>query len=357
VSVFISRWSFCHPPLSRPKPPCVFSQAEKVDDVEKIRVEFLGKKGRLTDVLKTLGKLPKEARPLVGAAINTAKAEVEALIAEAKTAQKAASFAAEMAADELDVTMPGLPFRAHFGHTHPLTSTIEKAVDVFLALGYELVDGADVSPEVEDEYYCFEALNCPEDHPARDMQDTFYIDEPPRVTEEGREFRKVLRTHTSSVQIRHMENNKPPYAIIAPGRVFRRDSTDATHSMFFHQVEILHLGKDLTLGDLKATVTHFLQKMFGKDIKVRFRGSFFPFTEPSMEVDVYFRGKWLEVLGCGMVDPRVLEKAGIDPDEFQGFAAGFGIERFAMVIHQIPDIREFYVNDYRFLRQFNESIW
>jgi len=222
---------------------------------------------------------------------------------------------------------------------------MEKALDIFTKLGYDTVTGCEESPEIETDYYCFEALNCPKDHPARDMQDTFYLSE-------DREY--LLRTHTSSVQIRQLEKRKPPLRIVAPGRVYRRDDIDATHSLMFHQVEILALEKkgELHLGHLKGTVEHFLKNMFGPDIKIRFRGSYFPFTEPSMEVDVFFRGKWMEVLGCGMVDPNVLEMAGIDPEEYSGFAAGFGVERFAMVIHGISDLREFFKNDRRFLQQF-----
>ena len=223
--------------------------------------------------------------------------------------------------------------------------TMEKAVDIFTKLGYDTVTECEDSPEIETDYYCFEALNCPKDHPARDMQDTFYLTE-------DREL--MLRTHTSAVQIRQLGKRDPPLRIVAPGRVYRRDAIDATHSLMFHQVEILALEKrgELNLGHLKGTVEHFLGQMFGPDIEVRFRGSYFPFTEPSMEVDVFFGGRWLEVLGCGMVDPKVLEMAGIDPEEYSGFAAGFGVERFAMVMHQINDLREFYKNDKRFLEQF-----
>jgi phenylalanyl-tRNA synthetase alpha chain len=250
-----------------------------------------------------------------------------------------------MESQQIDVTQPGLMRSADIGRRHPISMTMEKALDIFVKLGYDTVTGCKDSPEIETDYYCFEALNCPKDHPARDMQDTFYLTE-------DREY--MLRTHTSSVQIRQLEKRKPPLRIVAPGRVYRKDDIDATHSLMFHQVEILALEKrgELTLGHLKGTVEHFLKNMFGPDVKVRFRGSYFPFTEPSMEVDVFFRGKWLEVLGCGMVDPNVLEMAGIDPEEYSGFAAGFGIERFSMVIHGITDLREFYKNDKRFLMQF-----
>jgi len=243
------------------------------------------------------------------------------------------------------VTMPGLTQSPNVGKRHPLSITMEKAVDIFLSLGYDTVTECANSPEIETDYYCFEALNCPKDHPARDMQDTFYLTE---------DMGQLLRTHTSAVQIRQLGKRKPPLRIVAPGRVYRKDDIDATHSMIFHQIEILALDEKgkLNLGHLKGTVEHFLREMFGPEIEVRFRGSYFPFTEPSMEVDVFFRGKWLEVLGCGMVDPNVLEMAGLDPNKYSGFAAGFGVERFAMVIHGINDIREFYKNDIRFLEQF-----
>jgi len=251
----------------------------------------------------------------------------------------------QMEKDRLDVTLPGLSMRPSTGKRHPLSMTMEKAVDIFVNLGYDTVTDCKDSPEIESDYYCFEALNCPKDHPARDMQDTFYLTQ---------DMGKLLRTHTSAVQIRQLAKRTPPLRIVAPGRVYRKDDIDATHSMIFHQVEILALEErgNLNLGHLKGTVEHFLKEMFGPDIQVRFRGSYFPFTEPSMEVDVFFRGKWLEVLGCGMVDPNVIEMAGLDPTKISGFAAGFGVERFAMVIHGISDIREFYKNDKRFLDQF-----
>jgi phenylalanyl-tRNA synthetase alpha subunit len=234
---------------------------------------------------------------------------------------------------------------ATYGHRHALSMTMEKAVDIFTRLGYDTVTECAESPEIESDYYCFEALNCPKDHPARDMQDTFYLTS---------DLETLLRTHTSAVQIRQLSKRKPPLRIVAPGRVYRRDDIDATHSLMFHQVEILALEEkgSLDLGHLKGTVEYFLREMFGPGIKVRFRGSYFPFTEPSMEVDVFFRGRWLEVLGCGMVDPAVLEMAGIDPEKYSGFAAGFGVERFAMVIHDIKDLREFVKSDLRFVEQF-----
>uniref|UniRef100_A0A7S3LIF5 Phenylalanine--tRNA ligase alpha subunit n=1 Tax=Amphora coffeiformis TaxID=265554 RepID=A0A7S3LIF5_9STRA len=290
-------------------------------------------------------QLPNEDKPKLGAVVNQVLDEVESKVQEVLKDLKNQEILKAMENEKIDVTQPGLNRFADIGRRHPLSMTMEKAVDIFTQLGYDTITEAEFSPEVETDYYCFEALNCPKDHPARDMQDTFYLTEDREI---------MLRTHTSSVQIRALERLKPPLRIVAPGRVYRRDDIDATHSLMFHQVEILALEKrgELTLGHLKGTVEHFLKNMFGPDIKVRFRGSYFPFTEPSMEVDVFFRNKWLEVLGCGMVDPRVLEQAGIDPNEYSGFAAGFGVERFAMVIHGITDLREFYKNDKRFLEQF-----
>lgn len=320
--------------------------AETIPDVDKIRVAYLGKKGTLTTVMKMVGKLQGEDRPALGAAVNTAKDTISSLITERKQTIEDEEIAAQEESEWVDVTMPGIRPRPMVGRIHPLNSTMDLATKIFIELGYDLI-GIDskYNREIETDYYCFEALNCPPDHPAREMQDTFYLDKNKTT---------LMRTQTSSVQIRYMEENKPPFKIISPGRVYRRDTVDATHSSTFHQIEILALDRPgvLTLGGLRATVIHFLKKMLGEDIETRFRGSYFPFTEPSMEVDVFFRGKWLEVLGCGMVDPAVLEKVGLDPKEWIGFAAGFGVERFAMVMHEIPDIRELYKSDIRFLQQF-----
>lgn len=290
-------------------------------------------------------KLPNEDKPKLGAVVNQIKSELENTANERKEAMELKEIEDQMAGDAIDVTLPGLTNAADTGRRHPLSMVMEKAVDIFLSLGYDTVTDCEDSPEIESDYYCFEALNCPKDHPARDMQDTFYLTE---------NLGKMLRTHTSAVQIRQLDKREPPLRIVAPGRVYRKDDIDATHSMIFHQIEILALDKKgtLNLGHLKGTVEHFLRQMFGPDVEVRFRGSYFPFTEPSMEVDVFFRGKWLEVLGCGMVDPNVLKMAGVDPEKYSGFAAGFGVERFAMVIHQITDIRSFFNGDKRFLEQF-----
>lgn len=313
--------------------------------VEKIRVSFLGKKGRITSVMKSVGKLPQENRPALGVAVNAAKNRVGDAIAERKELLEDLEIQRLDESEEIDVTLPGIRSRPMTGRIHPLLSTMDLALEIFTDIGYQIIVDPEYNREIETDFYCFEALNCPKDHPARDMQDTLYLKEDKSL---------LLRTQTSSVQVRYMEKNKPPFAIIAPGKVYRRDAIDATHSPMFHQIEILALeeGTRLNIGSLKATVDYFLRRMLGDNIKTRYRGSFFPFTEPSMEVDVFFKGRWLEVLGCGMVDPRVLEKVNIDPDKYQGFAAGFGVERFAMVMHEIDDIREFYKNDAQFITQF-----
>jgi phenylalanyl-tRNA synthetase alpha chain len=247
---------------------------------------------------------------------------------------KASALAEKLEQERIDVTAPSTYVPA--GHRHPLITTTEEIVDIFCGLGYRVEEG----PEIESDYYNFTALNIPPHHPARDMQDTFYLS--------GHE---LLRTHTSPVQIRHLEKNPPPVRIVAPGRVYRRDAVDATHSPVFHQVEVLAIDEGLDFTHLRGTVTAFLQSFFG-DLPVRFRASYFPFTEPSAEVDVQWRGRWLEVMGCGMVDPAVLEGLGLDPERWSGFAAGLGVERFAMVRHGIDDIRRLFSSDLRFLEQF-----
>jgi phenylalanyl-tRNA synthetase alpha chain len=325
--------------------------AEALRALEDARVKYMGKKGLITVVMKSVGRLDREQRPLLGSVVNVAKDSFNEALAEKRAALEAVAEATRYDDDEeeIDVTLPGLRRRPRVGTIHPLNSTMDKAVNIFVKLGYDVIDEmSEYNREIEDDWYCFEALNCPKGHPARNMQDTFYMDE---------DKKQCLRTQTSAMQIRYMmdERNKPPFAIIAPGRVYRRDAVDATHSPVFHQIEILHVQPigELTLGSLRATIIHFLEEMLGPDIETRFRGSYFPFTEPSMEVDVFFRGQWLEVLGCGMVDPAVLTNVGIDPEKYAGFAAGFGVERFAMVIHKITDIREFYKNDIRFTEQWN----
>ena len=310
------------------------AEAADAAALEQLRVGLLGKKGRISGVLGAMGKLPGQERPLVGQRANVLKTQVQALLGERLQAVKQAAMAERIARESLDVTAPasGVPM----GHRHPLITTTEEIVDLFLGLGYSVADG----PEVERDHYNFTALNIPEDHPARDMQDTFYL---------GGDL--LMRTHTSPVQIRHLEENPPPVRIVAPGRVYRRDAVDATHSPVFHQVEVLAIDEGLDFSHLRGTVVAFLKAFFG-DLPVRFRASYFPFTEPSAEVDVQWRGRWLEVMGCGMVDPAVLEGLGLDPERYSGFAAGLGVERFCMVRHGIDDIRRFYTSDLRFLEQF-----
>jgi len=308
--------------------------ATTATELEDLRVGLLGKKGKLSGVLGAMGKLPGDERPLVGQRANVLKEQVQTLMAERLAEVKGAAMAKRIAAETLDVTAP-----ASFtppGHRHPLISTTEEIVDIFAGLGYRVSEG----PEIETDYYNFSALNIPEHHPARDMQDTFYL-------RDGR----LLRTHTSPVQIRYLETTPPPVRVIAPGRVYRRDAVDATHSPVFHQVEVLAIDEGLDFTHLRGTVTTFLQRFFG-DLPVRFRASYFPFTEPSAEVDVQWRGRWLEVMGCGMVDPAVLTGMGLDPERWSGFAAGLGVERFCMVRHGIDDIRRLYTSDQRFLDQF-----
>ena len=302
--------------------------------LEQLRVGLLGKKGRISGVLGAMGKLPGDERPLVGQRANVLKTQVKTLLSDRLQAVQQAAMAERIARESIDVTAPasGIPM----GHRHPLITTTEEIVDLFLGLGYSVSEG----PEVEKDHYNFTALNIPEGHPARDMQDTFYL---------GADL--LMRTHTSPVQIRYLEQNPPPVRIVAPGRVYRRDAVDATHSPVFHQVEVLAIDEGLDFSHLRGTVMAFLRAFFG-DLPVRFRASYFPFTEPSAEVDVQWRGRWLEVMGCGMVDPAVLEGLGLDPERYSGFAAGLGVERFCMVRHGIDDIRRLYTSDLRFLEQF-----
>ena len=312
--------------------------------LEALRIRYLGRKGSLTQILRTLKDLDPGVRREVGRLANEAKEALEAAIAARLKALKLAARARETA--NLDVTLPGR--RPPLGRLHPLTRIMEEICDIFLRLGFEAVEG----PEVELDWYNFEALNIPPDHPARDMQDTFYFTD-----------RVLLRTHTSPMQIRVMEKRRPPVRIIAPGKVYRRDS-DMTHSPMFHQVEGLLVDRRVTFADLKGVLTEFVHQLFGPEVSLRFRPSYFPFTEPSAEIDiacVICRGEgcrvckitgWLEVLGAGMVHPAVFEAVGYDPEEYTGFAFGLGVERFAMLKYGIDDIRLFYDNDLRFLRQF-----
>ena len=307
---------------------------ETLDQLEQLRVKYLGKKGPIPQVLGGMGKLDPADRPRIGARANEVKEAIQGDLDRKRTALQTAQIQARLESEAIDVTMPGV-FRPQ-GRVHPLNGTIDQVLDIFVGMGYTVAEG----PEMETDYYNFEALNFLPDHPARDMQDTLYLPDG-----------NLLRTHTSTVQIRYMENNDPPIRIAVPGRVYRRDTVDATHSAVFNQIEILGIDEGLTFTDLKGTIKVFLQEMFG-DLPIRFRPSFFPFTEPSAEVDVQWKGRWLEILGCGMVDPNVLKAVGYDPEVYTGFAAGFGVERLAMVMHQIDDIRRLYSSDLRFLNQF-----
>tara|TARA_Y100001968_G_scaffold333873_1_gene400380 strand:- start:2850 stop:3857 length:1008 start_codon:yes stop_codon:yes gene_type:complete len=304
------------------------------ESLELLRVSFLGKKGRLSALLGSMKNLPGEERPLVGQRANLLKNQLLELISQRLELLKAKALKDLISRQTIDVTAP--PIGTPQGSRHPLIATTEKIVDLFSGLGYEIAEG----PEVENDFFNFEALNIPADHPARDMQDTFYLED-----------NFLLRTHTSPVQIRFLQNNPPPVRIVSPGRVYRRDAVDATHSPVFHQVEVLAIDEGLNFSHLRGTVMAFLKAFFG-DVPIRFRASYFPFTEPSVEVDVQWRGKWLEVMGCGMVDPAVLDGLGIDSERWTGFAAGLGVERFCMVRHEIDDIRRFFTSDLRFLEQF-----
>ncbi len=313
------------------------SRVEQVADLEaleQLRIDYLGKKGKLSKILGGMGKLPPEERPVIGALANTFKEALQSSLDQRKQALLEAQLQQRLETERLDVTMPGSYWP--LGRIHPLQATIDRMLDIFVGMGYTVVHG----PEIETEYYNFEALNTPADHPARDMQDTLYL-------EKG----YLMRTQTSSVQVRYMEQHQPPLRIVHAGRVMRRDTVDATHSAVFHQMEILAVGEDLTFSDLKGTLKEFITRLLGER-ETRFRPSYFPFTEPSAEMDVRFGSKWLEIFGCGMVDPNVFQAVGYDPERYTGFAAGIGIERMAMLLHGIQDIRLFYTSDLRFLSQF-----
>ncbi|MEB3280238.1 MAG: phenylalanine--tRNA ligase subunit alpha [Lyngbya sp.] len=310
------------------------STCQSLDQLEQLRINYFGKKGQLSKILGGMGKLDPSERPRIGAMANEVKEAIQTELETKQTALQAAQLIARLQSETLDVTMPGI-YRP-LGQIHPLNGIIDRALDIFVGLGYTVATG----PDMESDYYNFEALNMPPDHPARDMQDTFYLPDG-----------NLLRTHTSPVQIRYMEQHQPPLRVVVPGRVYRRDSVDATHAAVFHQIELLAVDEGLRFSDLKGTIKEFLRQMFG-DLPIRFRASYFPFTEPSAEVDLQWQGKWLEVLGCGMVDPNVFKAVGYDPEKYTGFAAGFGVERFAMVLHQLDDIRRVYASDLRFLRQF-----
>ena len=325
-------------------------QASSLQEMEALRVDFLGRKGRIARIMARLPELEPAQRPLLGQTANRVKESLTSLFEGKKAALDAAEEAAALA--RFDAGLPGrLPWK---GSLHPVTLVMEEICNIFKGLGYDIVSG----PEVETDYYCFEALNIPPDHPARDMQDTLYVSDG-----------IVLRTHTSPLQVRTMLKQKPPVAVVAPGRVYRRDS-DITHTPMFHQVEGLLVDKHVTMADLRGTLTAFMRSVFGSDTRIRFRPSFFPFTEPSAEADIsccmcggqgHIDGTtcrvckgtgWLEILGCGMVDPEVFKAVGYDPEEVTGFAFGLGVERIAMLKYGIGDLRMFFENDVRFLRQF-----
>ena len=316
-------------------------------DLEEIRIRYLGKKGELTAVLRGMGALTAEERPIVGQLANDVRAYIESALAAKAEELKAEQMKARFMKEKLDVTMPGTP--AKVGKRHPLAKVEMEMWDICLGMGFDIIEG----PEVEYDYYNFQALNIPENHPARDTQDTFYITK-----------NILLRSQTSPVQVRAMEKQKPPIRVISPGRVYRSDAVDATHSPMFHQLEGLVVDKGITMGDLKGTLELFAQKMFGPETKIRFRPHHFPFTEPSAEVDVscfvcggkgcrVCKGEgWIEILGAGMVHPYVLSNCGIDPEVYSGFAFGMGIERITMCKYGMDDMRLLYENDVRFLNQF-----
>ncbi len=321
--------------------------AADLNALETLRVKYLGKKGELTAVMKGMGKLSKEERPVIGQLANKVRSGIESALEEKKKALTELAKEMKLKAETIDVALPGR--KPETGAKHPLTTVLDDLQDIFIGMGFSIVEG----PEVELDYYNFEALNLPPDHPARDTQDTFYISD-----------NVLLRTQTSPVQVRVMEKQKPPIRIISPGRVYRSDTVDATHSPVFHQVEGLVIDKGITMADLKGTLEVFAKKLYGDDTRLRFRPHHFPFTEPSAEVDISCfncKGKgcnickgegWIEILGCGMVHPKVLRNCGIDPEVYSGFAFGMGLERVTMFRYGIKDLRLFYENDLQFLKQF-----
>ena len=318
-----------------------------LSELEELRIQYLGKKGELTTVMKGMGNLSAEERPIIGQIANEVRSKIEAALEEKRAALEKAAADARIQKETIDVTMPGR--KNSMGKRHPLTIVLDDLKDIFMGMGFTVAEG----PEVELDYYNFEALNIPKDHPARDTQDTFYIDE-----------NVVLRSQTSPVQVRVMENQKPPIRIISAGRVYRSDAVDATHSPVFHQIEGLVIDKGITMADLKGTLEVFVKKLYGEETRLRFRPHHFPFTEPSAEVDIscfncggegcrICKGEgWIEILGCGMVHPKVLLNCGIDPEEYSGFAFGIGLERITMFRYGIDDLRLYFENDIRFLEQF-----
>ncbi len=321
---------------------------ESPKELEDFRVRYMGKKGSVTGLLRGMGALPAEERPVMGQLVNQLRQELEDAVTEKNQAVQAKLQKEQLEKEKLDVTMPGKKVAS--GGLHPLNVVLDDIIDIFQSMGFDVIDG----PEVETDYYCFQALNVPEDHPARDMQDTFYLTD-----------NLLLRTQTSAAQARTMEATKPPIRVICPGRVYRADEVDATHSPVFHQIEGLVIDKGVTMCDLKGVLEQFAHEIYGEDTRIRFRPSFFPFTEPSVEVDVTCSacgGKgcrvckgagWIEILGAGMVHPRVLEMGGIDPEEYSGFAFGIGLDRLTTTRYKISDIRLLFENDLRFLEQFD----
>ncbi|PKQ28408.1 MAG: phenylalanine--tRNA ligase subunit alpha [Candidatus Anoxymicrobium japonicum] len=334
----------------------LIESSDTLEQLEDTRVKLLGKKGTVTAVFKSLGSLSPEEKPVVGEIGNVLRALVEQELARKVEQLIALEVEQRLRREAIDVTLPGR--RRPFGHKHLISQVISEVTDIFMSLGYRVVTG----PEVELDYYNFEALNQPPYHPARSLQDTLYVKRKDQFSDSREDI--MLRTHTSPVQIRVMETERPPLYVISPGKAYRKDEVDATHSPVFHQVEGFAVGRGITMGDLKGTLEVFVRKMFGDGRDVRFRPHFFPFTEPSAEVDVscyacegsgcaLCKGVgWLEILGCGMIDPNVFEYVGYDPEEFTGFAFGVGIERIAMMKYNIDDMRVFYENDARFLAQF-----
>jgi len=315
----------------------LFAGIDDAAALEQAKARYLGKAGALTGLLKSLGTLPAAERPAMGARINAAKERLDAALAAQREKIQSHKLEARLAQDALDVTLPGRG--PGIGGLHPVTRTMQRIEALFHAIGFEVADG----PEIETDYYNFTALNQPENHPARSMHDTFYVDD----------GKHLLRTHTSPIQIRYMETHRPPIKVIAPGRVYRVDS-DATHAPMFHQIEGLWIDEHVSLADLKGVVADFLRNFFERDdLKVRFRPSFFPFTEPSAEIDMSFGGSWLEIGGCGMVHPNVLRNVNIEAEKYQGFAFGLGPDRLAMLRYGVNDLRLFFENDLRFLKQFN----
>ena len=313
-----------------------FAAVTQAAELEQIKARYLGKTGLMTEQMKSLGKLPADQRPAAGSLINQAKEQIQAALDARRVAMREAELMEKLAAETLDVTLPGRGMTV--GGLHPVTRTLARIEALFRSVGFDVAQG----PEIETDFYNFTALNIPENHPARAMHDTFYVD-----------AQYLLRTHTSPVQIRYMENNAPPLKIIAPGRVYRVDS-DATHSPMFHQVEGLWIAEDVSFANLKGVVQDFLQRFFERDdLQVRFRPSFFPFTEPSAEMDMSWGDGWLEIGGCGMVHPNVLKHVNIDSEKYLGFAFGLGVERLAMLRYGVDDLRLFFNNDLRFLKQFN----